>query len=126
MLSVKHDNPHTEGDKVQCAAMIASMMVNKGPDAKKYIFEESCGWTINAVSLKKIKSEWLKNKKAKERKMKAKVVARVRAVNKQNQFCTTAKQRLAAEAAEDGIYVPGKKATRKKVKSLIKSFNKKK
>ena len=102
------------------------MMTNLGPDAKKYIFDESCGWAINAVSLKKIKSNWQKEQKAKERKMKAKVVARARAVNKQNQFSTTAKQRLAAEAAEDGIYVPGKKATRKKVKSLIKSFNKKK
>ena len=103
------------------------MMTNLGPDAKKYIFDESCGWAINAVSLKKIKSKWQKEQKAKERKMQAKVVARARAVNKQNQFSTTAKQRLAAEAAEEeGIYVPGKKATQEKVKSLMKTINKKK
>ena len=101
------------------------MFVNKGADAKPYIFEEACGWTLNSVSKSRIQSKWKKNQKAKERKMKAKAVAKARNVSQQAQFTTSSKQRLQAEAAEENPeYVPGKKASKETAKRILKSLNK--
>ena len=59
--------------------------------------------------------------------MKAKAIAKARDVNKQAQFSTSSKQRLAAEAAEnEPRYISGRKATQEKVKSLFKIANKEK
>ena len=122
---VKHFNPHVTTDYVKSAVYHTSLKHNQGAEFKEKLFKVGANWTVNSISMNRIRKHEELHKRKKDASMKRQKAARVKRVWKQKQFRSSAKERLKAEAAE-AEYISSTDAAKKNAKKILKNVTNKK
>ena len=112
-------------DYVKSAVYHTSLKHNQGAEFKEKLFKVGADWTVNSISMSRIRKHEELHKRKKETSMKRQKIARVKRVRQQKQFRSTAKERLRAEAAE-AEYIASSDAAKKHAKRVLKNVTNKK